>query len=277
MYSNLYRWTFKISPIGYYQVLIIGGFLPEINEIIRIFFIPTTSKSQYLYKSIFNDIKKILEDNNINYKNLTKQYILDFEPSLQNALRKVFEGIKISGCYFHYMKILRQKAKINGLCTKSEIKVTKILLFILKIMPYLGIDERTEIFTKLEEFYISNDKYKKLLKYYKKVWINNSYLNYAELTENEYLNRTNNYLEYFNHILNISIEVYHPKLSFLIEKYKMLILSLYNKIKESIIKDKGIKKEKFSIFNDIYEYLNNYNNKYLTKINIHTIIQGEKN
>ena len=96
------------------------------------------------------------------------------------------------------------------------------------------------------------------------------------MTEDEYLNRTNNYLEYFHHILNSNIEVFHSKLSFLIEKYKSLILSLYNKIKDSIINDIGTKKEKFSIINDIYEYLNNYNKKYSSKINIHNIIQSEK-
>jgi len=160
--------TFKITPIGYYQVIIIGGFLPEIKGIIPIFFIPTTGKSQYLYEVIFRDVKTILEDNNIDYKNITNQYMLDFEISLQNAIKTVFENIKISGCYFHYVKILWQKSKIFGLCTKNEMKITKILLFILKIMPYMEIDDREDIFKKLEEFYNSNEKYKKLLKYYKK-------------------------------------------------------------------------------------------------------------
>ena len=41
--------TFKIAPSGYYQVLNIGGFLPEINSIIPFFLIPTSGKSQYLY------------------------------------------------------------------------------------------------------------------------------------------------------------------------------------------------------------------------------------
>lgn len=112
--------TFKISQIGYYQVIIIGGFLPEIGGILPIFFIPTTGKSKYLYESIFNNVKKILEDNNINYKNITNQYMIDLEPSLQNSLKKVFDSIKISGCYFHYVKLLWQKAKIYGLCTKMK-------------------------------------------------------------------------------------------------------------------------------------------------------------
>lgn len=119
----------------------------------------------------------------------------------------------------------------------------------------MEINDRTEIFQKLEEFYNSNEKYKKLLKYYKKVWLNNSYLNYSELTEKEYLNRTNNYLEYFHHILNTNIEVFYPNLSYLIEKYKSLISSLYNKIKESIVKDIGEKKTK--VQSSLIKYLKN--------------------
>ena len=53
-------------------------------------------------------------------------------------------------------------------------KDTKILLFLLKIMSYIQYDERIEVFEKVEEFYQSNENYKKLIKYYKKVWINNS-------------------------------------------------------------------------------------------------------
>ena len=34
------------------------------------------------------------------------------------------------------------------------------------------------------------------------------------------------------------------------------------------------KKQNFSIINDIYIYLNNYNLKYKTKLNVHNIIQG---
>ena len=43
-----------------------------------------------------------------------------------------------------------------------------------------------------------------------KKWLNNDYLNYADLTELEYSNRTNNYLESFHHVLNQTLKVYHP-------------------------------------------------------------------
>ena len=52
----------------------------------------------------------------------------------------------------HYTKILWEKAKKYGLCTKKEIKNTKLLTFILKIFPFIDIDERNESFKKIEEF-----------------------------------------------------------------------------------------------------------------------------
>ena len=113
--------TFKIAPIRFYQVLIIGGYVPEINGIIPLFFIPTTGKSEYLYNKIFCDIKNIFIENKIDYKKIADKYMLDFEKSLQNAIRKNFEGVKIRGCYFHYVKKLLEKAKRFGLCIKVDI------------------------------------------------------------------------------------------------------------------------------------------------------------
>ena len=83
--------TFKIAPIGFYQVLIIGCYLPEINSIIPLFFIPTTGKSEYLYDKIFNDIKNILIENKIDFKKITDQYMLDFEKSLQILFAKILK------------------------------------------------------------------------------------------------------------------------------------------------------------------------------------------
>ena len=38
--------TFKICPVGFYQVLNIGGYYKDINSIIQIFLIPITGKSE---------------------------------------------------------------------------------------------------------------------------------------------------------------------------------------------------------------------------------------
>ena len=58
--------TFKSCPQTYYQIINLAGYLPDIKSIVPIFMIPTTSKSVCVYNKIFNDIKDILIDNNIN-------------------------------------------------------------------------------------------------------------------------------------------------------------------------------------------------------------------
>ena len=50
--------TFKSCPKNYYQIVNIGGFLPDINGIVPLFMIPTTGKSEFLYNDIMHEIKK---------------------------------------------------------------------------------------------------------------------------------------------------------------------------------------------------------------------------
>ena len=113
-----------------------------------------------------------------------------------------------------------------------------------------------------------------MIKYFKKTWLNNSYFNYEEITQKEYLNRTNNLLEYFHHLLNQNIEVFHPKFSYLVEKFIFFIKNIYIKIKESLVNEIPNTINKFTIIDDIYNYLSNYNKKYSEKENLHQIIQG---
>ena len=99
----------------------------------------------------------------------------------------------------------------------------------------MDIDEKEQLFNKVEEFYTSQEKYKKFKKYFKKYWVNNEYLDFIELTAKEYLMRTNNYLESFHCLINKSIEVFHPKLSYLIYKYKLFLLGVYEKLKDGFV------------------------------------------
>ena len=55
--------------------------------------------------------------------------------------------------------------------------------------------------------------------------------------------RTNNYLENFHRLLNAAIGVYHPKVSYLIHKYKEYLIMIYQKVKESLVKDTKIEKK----------------------------------
>ena len=62
--------------------------------------------------------------------------MIDFEKPLQNAVKTNFPNAIVDGCYFHFVKLLWTKAKTFGLCSKKKLKITKILIFILKIIPF---------------------------------------------------------------------------------------------------------------------------------------------
>ena len=160
--------TFKSCPKGYYQVLNIAGFYPDINSIIPIFMVPCTRKTEYLYNEIFSEIKRIYLLTGHKKEEIPNHIMI--ERSIQKSIKTNFKDAIVNGCYFHYSKLLWNTAKKYGLCTKDKIKNTKILLFILKIFPFIFIGEREELFEKLENYYIDEqDNYKKMIKYFKKI------------------------------------------------------------------------------------------------------------
>ena len=177
----------------------------------------------FLYKVILEEIKQILIINNINLNDIPKRIIIDFEKSLQKAVKLTFPESIIDGCYFHYVKLLWGKAKNLGMFKKINLETTKIILFILKIMPFLKGDDKKVVFSKLEEIFDKKEgEYGKLISYYKKNWLNNEYIYYTEVSNEEYINRTNNYLESFHGHLNDNLQCFHTKLSYLIYKYKKM-------------------------------------------------------
>lgn len=157
-------------PINYYQILNISGFLPDINGLIPIFMVPMTGKSEYLYDSVFEDINKILVYNNFKIKDLPNRIMIDFEKALQKSIKNNFPNVKIDRCIFHFSKLLWTKSKSLGLCIKKDLKKTKLFIFIIKLITLMNQDLKEPFFENFEKYFSMNeDKYKKFVKYYKKI------------------------------------------------------------------------------------------------------------
>ena len=120
--------TFKSSPKNYYQILNIAGYFKEINSIIPLVFISITNKSEDIYNKIFHNLFEIMENINIKINKICKRIMCDFENSLRKSLKKNFPSSILNGCYFHFLKILWEKAKNLSLCNKSNIKNIKLVL-----------------------------------------------------------------------------------------------------------------------------------------------------
>ena len=80
-----------------------------------------------------------------------------------------------------------------------------MFIFLLKSATFVEYDDKENFFKELETYFEVDVKYKKFLKYYKQ-WINSKFINMDNLSRDEYLNRTNNYLESFHNILNNKLE-----------------------------------------------------------------------
>ena len=181
--------TFKSCQKSIYQLFNIVGYFKDIDGLIPLMFIPMSNKSERLYTKVLNNVVNKLKTFNIDLKSLTNQLMNDFEVGLRNSIKKIFPDSILDGFYFHYIKILWNHAKLNGLCKKNKLKTTKMFIFLLKVMPFVEYDENENFFKELETYFEVVVKYKKFLKYYKKQWINSEFINMENLSIDEYLNR----------------------------------------------------------------------------------------
>ena len=68
-----------------------------------------SGKSQADYVGVFEKRKAFMEEDG-NAWNI-KSAMVDYELALRNALKKVFNGIKLQGCWFHYCQAIYRKVR----------------------------------------------------------------------------------------------------------------------------------------------------------------------
>lgn len=163
--------------------------------------------------------------------------------------------------FFSIHQSLLNKAKKLGLITKDKIKLTRILLLGLKIYLFFKEKDKDNLFGAVKEYIaeIKGDKkFKKFLEHYENNWVDSNFIDFDSIWDEIIKHRNNNNVELFHWLLNNTIETKHLKISFLIEKLKMIIVNKYtayiiadNKIENSI-------SEKYNIFNYIYNFAKKY-------------------
>ena len=88
------------------------------------------TKNEKSYYNIFENIKLLLNENNITVDFTKINIMCDFERGLRTALKKSFPNTIILGYFFHYIKSIYNKCKKIGLITKKYFLETyKILIF----------------------------------------------------------------------------------------------------------------------------------------------------
>ena len=143
--------------------------------------------------------------------------------------------------------------KIQNIWTNNEnlIETSKIIVFAFKIFPFIRNGEKETYINELFEFSKkSNSKYEKFINYYKRSWLNSSFLEFDQICDWEIYNRTNNICESFNHKINSTNGYPHPKLAILIEKLKEITVNYYQSYINKFFKEDKNVNNSINLFND---------------------------
>ncbi|KAJ3426012.1 hypothetical protein M0812_28459 [Anaeramoeba flamelloides] len=106
--------TFKVSPKGAYQILIVMGYLPNIDETKPLCWVLLKSKKQEEYIRCFQNLRSLCTNWNPNYSSS------DYKKSLHNALVYCFPNAYKIGCWFHFKQCLKRNVNKYNPSTKDS-------------------------------------------------------------------------------------------------------------------------------------------------------------
>lgn len=207
--------TFKIVPFGFKQCLIIMCFDKCSNLFIPCIYVLLTSKTEYIYCSIFHEVIVIL-----NYNFMPKYITVDFELALIGAIKYQFTKSRIMGCFFHFKQAIVKKMKEFKINNK-EIKIAARLINFLTIIPIEEIKFGIEFIKKNKK--LKNILCKKFWLYFKKTWIiriSPKIWNINSIQKKKLIGRTNNAIESYNKRIGELFGYGHPKILFFIDVLK---------------------------------------------------------
>ena len=123
-------------------------------------------------QNIFENFLPLLK---FNYKFKPKFINIDFSKAEENAILEVYKNdkIKIVFCLFHFLQCLWRKINSLGLRKKEFIKKSKCLIFNIKLLAFIKVEDIEDSFNFIKNSDIfDDDKYTLFFNYFEKNWIN---------------------------------------------------------------------------------------------------------
>ena len=206
--------TFKIAGEPFYQLVSIHRLVHfgHCSKSVTIGYIIMSGKTQADYTDIFQEIKNLVEEENGLVWNL-EAAMLDFEIGLRNALKAVFDGIHLQGCWFHYCQAIWRKVhnlKLDGdyphkaHAGKYPKRLTALALINANDNMIQQLFEYTKDRYAVDRPLLAPDvqnAFDKLFDYVAKQWIYNPKIPTSELSVFDTPVRTNNEVENWNGLL----------------------------------------------------------------------------
>ena len=193
-----------IYPNGFKQLIVILYY--EKNSLKRYpgLFALINNKTENGYKEMFKSIFNILTieyTRSLKLKSITT----DFEPGLINALNQIVPDVRKVGCFYHFVRAIKQKIKSLHILNIDNTDKDNLLNDIF-MLPF---SFKTDEYTNADSFC---NKYEKLfpefINYFKRQWLSyfkNGFLNYSYLKKDF---RSNSYIENYNRRIKLKLSKY---------------------------------------------------------------------
>ena len=216
--------TFKTVPVQFYQLWTIfiavdGHTLPAIHFLL-------SAKTQELYKAILENIF-------IHIPQLKPVASMsDWESAPRNAIREVFPGINVYGCWFHYTQRIWAKTPKLGLShgLKNNPEITRFIRQLMAI-PFLPAPLIYPTYTMISTPTLENEETEKLTKlknYVRKHWLVKK--TSEQLSVYNLNIATNNGAKSYHSKLKARIKTRHPRIWTLMSYINEIIIDVDNDI-----------------------------------------------
>ena len=126
----------------------------------------------------------------------------------------------------------------------------------MKIYPYISEEEKDEFLDNMENYIknINNKCYRVFMNILKKFGAKINFWKFDRLNIDEFSKRTNNVCEWLHKKLNDTIDGYHPKIAYLVEKLKDYSIDSYNKYKIEKFSFKSELISSINLSDDIFNF-----------------------
>jgi hypothetical protein len=225
--------TFQITPRPFYQVYSLHVNLSDNNkenQFIPLVYALLPNKTQNTYTRLYTILKEKLSLNIDTFK-------CDFEVANINAVKQVFPEAKISGCFYHFQKAVRDKADNLGLESSQGKKIVRLCC----MLAHLPSQFIPEAYLSINEEMPDSDTYRKFDKYFSDFWLNKITTNLISCYKENV--RTTNSIEGWHHRINTRIPK-HPSILLFVDLLKKEAHFQDFRLRKSLLHCPGKKRSK---------------------------------
>lgn len=128
-----------------------------------------SNRTTECYSAVFD-----LIENSV-FKMEPTEFITDFEPALRNAINKMYPGIPLRGCWFHYCKAIKAMALKLGLGPEFKaVQVARFIYYKLLSLPLLPPEDFLYGYDSIKRHAKNTNllaKFQPLFAYFEKFWL----------------------------------------------------------------------------------------------------------